>query len=311
MTVLVTGCAGFIGSHLVEELLKNKNINIIGVDNLYSGYQNNIDFLKLLDIDNRFTYYKLDIRDFELLENYLKNYNIDVVFHLAALVSVQESINNPMLSSAINIKGTQNILEFARLYNAKRIVFSSSAAVYGDELSLPKNELSVTKPISPYGLEKLVGEQLLELYSNLYGLESIVLRYFNVYGERQSATSDYSGVISIFDKRIKNNEAPIVYGDGTQYRDFIYVKDVVKANILSMQIKDTKFEIFCIGTGNKISINDIIIQIKNKYNANIKPIFKNKRDGDIYASICDNNKVKTKLGLLKFKIFSDKIKENN
>jgi len=139
---------------------------------------------------------------------------------------VQESIKNPLLSNEVNVKGTLNILEASRLNDVKRIVFSSSAAVYGDEPTQPKDENSMTKPISPYGYEKLMGELYMKLYSELYDLETVVLGYFNIYGERQSANSDYSGVISIFEKKFQNDELPNIYGDGEQYRDFVYVKDV-------------------------------------------------------------------------------------
>jgi len=271
MKILITGTAGFIASHIIKELLKDKNNYIIGIDNLYSGTQDNLDFIKTQDKDNKFKFIEADIRDFVNINKIVKENNIKQIYHLAAIVSVQESIQNPILSNEVNVKGTLNILEASRLNGVKRVVFSSSAAVYGDEPTQPKDESSQTKPISPYGYEKLIGEQYMKLYSDLYGVETVCLRYFNVYGERQSATSDYSGVISIFENKFKNNEIPNIYGDGEQYRDFVYVKDVAIANIKAMNTTNVSGQIICVGTGIKTSINDIVdilnIKYKKKYKA--------------------------------------------
>jgi UDP-glucose 4-epimerase len=176
MRVIITGIAGFIGSHLAQELLK-EDVEIIGIDNLSSGLESNLKLLKELDKDNKITFHNIDIRDLDAMKDAVKDLKVDSVFHLAALVSVQESIDNPLKSGSINIAGTQNVLELARYCNAKRIMFSSSAAVYGDEPTLPKNENSIVKPISPYGMEKYVGEQYMKIYSDLYGLEAVVFRY--------------------------------------------------------------------------------------------------------------------------------------
>jgi UDP-glucose 4-epimerase len=295
MNILITGCAGFIASHLIEELLKDIKNNIIGIDNLYSGTEDNLNYLQNIDNNNKFSFIESDIRDFEKINEIIKKYNIEQIYHLAAIVSVQESIENPLLSNKVNVKGTLNILEASRQNNVKRVVFSSSAAVYGDEPTQPKNELSKTKPISPYGYEKLIGEQYMKLYSDLYNVETVCLRYFNVYGERQSATSDYSGVISIFDNKFKNNEVPNIYGDGEQYRDFVYVKDVVIANIKAMNTQNIEGEIFCVGTSIKTSINDILICMNKKYSKVIEPSFLSPREGDIKESICDNSKIKNVL----------------
>ncbi len=305
--ILITGCAGFIASHIVEELLKNSNINVIGIDNFHSGTKANLDFIKSVDKNNNFTFIELDIIKLDKLNTIIKKYNIKQIYHLAAIVSVQESIRNPILSYNVNIKGTINILETSRLNNVKRIVFSSSAAVYGDEPTQPKNETSSVKPISPYGLEKLVGEYYMKLYSELYGLETIVLRYFNVYGERQNFNSDYSGVISIFDNKFKNGEKVNIYGDGTQYRDFIYVKDIVKINIMAMNIDNISNEIFCVGTANKTSVKKLFDIMNKKYNKNLNPQYLNSRNGDIKESVCDNSKVKQFLNIDSFLIFNEQI----
>lgn len=291
MNVLVTGAAGFIGSHLVEELLKVEKCQIIGIDNLSNGQESNITFLESIDLENQFTFIKTDIKEFNELNKILKEYKIKRIYHLAAIVDVQETIRNPLLSNETNVKGTLNLLEASRLNNIKRIVFSSSAAVYGEENTLPKNETSLIEPISPYGYEKLMGEQYMKLYNKMYGIETVSLRYFNVYGERQNAKSDYSGVISIFEEKFLNSERPIVYGDGEQYRDFIYVKDVVKANINAMKKSKLKCEIICVGTASKISINKLIEFMNKKHNKHLQAKYLKSRAGDIRESICDNTKL--------------------
>ena len=309
MNILVTGAAGFIASHLIEELLLNDSsiVEIIGIDNFYSGNKNNLDFIKTIDTNRIFKFIKSDIKEFGILNKIIKDNEIDFIYHFAAIVSVQESINNPLLSNEVNVKGTLNVLEAARLNHVKRVVFSSSAAVYGDEPSLPKNELSLTKPISPYGYEKLICEQYMKLYSELYNIETVCLRYFNVYGERQSATSDYSGVISIFDDKFKNNSVPNIYGDGKQYRDFVYVKDVAIANVKAMNTQNISGEIFCVGTAIKTSINDLFNIMNKKYSQSYKANYLESRNGDILESICDNRKIKNILKLNKFKKFEEEI----
>ncbi len=292
MNILVTGCAGFIASHLIQELLKTDFNRIIGIDNFYSGSKNNLEFIKLCDKNNMFQFIEADIRDFKKIDEIVKEYEIEQIYHLAAIVSVQESINNPVLSNDVNVKGTLVILEVSRINNVKRVVFSSSAAVYGDEPTQPKNESSTIKPISPYGLEKSVCEQYMKLYNENYGVETVILRYFNVYGERQSAKSDYSGVISIFENNFKNNQISNIYGDGTQYRDFIYVKDVCIANIKAMNIQNISGEIFCVGTNKKTSINELIDILNKKYSKNLNANYFEKRRGDIKESVCDNSKIK-------------------
>ena len=305
--ILLTGSAGFIASHLIEELLKDENNFIIGIDNFYSGTKENLDFIKSIDSKNKFEFIEADIRNFEEINKIIKDKKIEQIYHLAAIVSVQESIENPLLSNEVNVKGTLNILESARINSIKRIVFSSSAAVYGDEPTQPKNEISITKPISPYGYEKLVGEQYMRLYSELYGIETVSLRYFNVYGERQSATNDYSGVISIFEKKFKNDEIPNIYGDGEQYRDFVYVKDIVKANIKAMNTPNVSGEFFCVGTSKKISINNLVSVLNHKYSKNIKANYLESRNGDIKESICDNKKIKQFLEFESFISFEEGI----
>jgi len=307
MNILVTGAAGFIASHLIEELLKDANNNVIGIDNFYSGTEENLNFIKQLDNNDKFVFFELDIRDFNQLSKLINECNIKQIYHFAAIVSVQESIKNPLLSNEVNVGGTLNLLEAAKLENVIRVVFSSSAAVYGDEPTQPKNEESIVKPISPYGYEKLIGEQYMKLYNDLYGVETVCLRYFNVYGERQNCTSDYSGVISIFENKIKNNETINIYGDGEQYRDFVYVKDVVNANIKAMNASRVSGNIYCVGTAMKTSINDLVLLLGKKYQKNIKSSYLETREGDIKESLCDNCKIKEDLGITNFIEFNEGI----
>lgn len=307
MKILVTGCAGFIASHLIEKLLEDTTNDIIGIDNFYSGNKENLNFINSIDRYKRFKFIEADIRDFEKLNQIMKDYEIEQVYHLAALVSVQDSIQNPLLSHEINVKGSLNILEASRINHVKKIVFSSSAAVYGDEKSLPKNENLPLQPISPYGCEKLTTEYYMRLYNELYGLETISLRYFNVYGPRQSVTSDYSGVISIFEKNFKENQKSNIYGDGEQYRDFIYVKDVADINIATMQFKSHKYEVFCVGTGEKVTINQIFNLLNKKYSKTMIANYLPSRQGDIKESLCDNNKLKNILKIKNFTKFEEGI----
>ncbi|MEZ2903266.1 NAD-dependent epimerase/dehydratase family protein [Acinetobacter terrestris] len=301
---LVTGAAGFVGSHICEELLTNTNNIVIGIDNFYSGNKDTIDFLR--KESDSFIFYELDIRQHDEISKVIQEHNVKYIFHEAAIASVQISVENPLFTNDVNIKGSLSVLEAARKNDVKRFIFASSAAVFGDEPTLPKNEKSITKPISPYGLEKLIIEQYMELYSEQYGLECIALRYFNVYGPRQDPHSEYSGVISIFDNRIKQDLPVKIYGDGEQYRDFIYVKDIVDINITLMHSHlKNKFSIFCAGSSVKTTINELVKILFEKYN---KPIYFEEiraRDGDIRGSVADNKELNK---YLKNYLFSDLVK---
>ena len=277
---------------------------MIGIDNFYSGKQENIDYLQNIAVNN-FTFIKADICDYGQINSIFQEYSIKYIFHQAAIASVQISIQNPRLTHKVNIEGTLNILEAARNHNVSKVVFASSAAVYGDEPTLPKNELSILKPISPYGYEKMMGEHYLQLYSELYDLDCVALRYFNVYGPRQDPNSEYSGVISIFEDKIKRSEPLVIYGDGEQYRDFIYVKDVVIANINAMKNQTNKFDCFCVGTSKKTTLNELVQLIKNKYQSSSLTTYELQRSGDIRASICDNTKLSNLLNTSNFSQIHD------
>ena len=285
---LITGIAGFIGSHIAEELLKDLNNIVIGIDNFYSGYSKNLD---VIDSKN-LVFYEGDITDDAILNKIFNKHKINYIFHEAAIASVQKSIDDPVFSNQVNLRGTLKLLNFARLHQVKRLVFASSAALYGDEPSLPKNEKSIIQPISPYGYEKLMSEQYMDLYFQLYGIETISLRYFNVYGPRQDPSSQYSGVISIFNDKFSRNETPLIYGDGNNYRDFIHVEDIVKVNLSAMlHPYDPKNNVYCCGTGKKNSITDIFNIFSKKYDTNFLPIYAKAREGDIIGSISDNSQM--------------------
>jgi UDP-glucose 4-epimerase len=300
---LVTGIAGFIGSHIAEELLK-RGEKVIGLDNFYSGKRENLEYLEQF---GEFSFWETDLRDLRNLERLFEREKPTHIFHLGAIASVQKSIEDPIFTNAVNVGGTLNILELSREHGIKRVLFSSSAAVYGDEPTQPKNENSVLKPISPYGYEKLMSEQYMRLYNELYGVETVSLRYFNVYGERQDPSSDYSGVISIFSDRIQNDDEVSIFGDGEQYRDFIYVKDIVKLNLLAMETEKARGETFVCGTGEKTSINSVFTEIAKLHKKEISPKYKEARNGDIRESASDNSKIKEFFKIDKFMNFQNGI----
>lgn len=306
---LVTGAAGFIGSHICEELLKEPNNYVVGIDNFYSGKPENIELLKSLS--KNFIFYEVDIRDQDEVSAIMEKHTVKYVFHEAAIASVQVSVENPLLTNDVNIKGSLSVLEAARRNNVSRFLFASSAAVFGDEPTLPKNEKSLTKPISPYGLEKLVVEQYLQLYSQQYGMECIALRYFNVYGPRQDPHSEYSGVISIFDNRVKQGLPITIYGDGEQYRDFIFVKDVAEINIglmTSDSILLPYFQSFCVGTGKITTINHLVDILKKKYNRDFLTVnYAQSRVGDILESRCDNTSILKMFDSINFSMIENSI----
>jgi len=289
--ILVTGCAGFIGSHLTEFLV-NAGANVIGIDNFYNGLMENID--KLKNYPN-FKLFKADVRDCTFLQEITKD--IDIIFHEGAFISVQLSKKMPEFCNDVNVKGTLNILNAARLNDVDRVIFASSAALYGDEPTLPKNEEMVPISLTPYGVSKLAGESYMITFYKAYGLKTTALRYFNVYGSRQRNT-EYAGVMAVFlEGIIKDGKSPTIYGDGTQTRDFIYIKDVVKANILAATHPKSVGEVFNVATGETIDIKSLaklILKYSNREDLEIK--YAPFRKGDILHSKADITKIKKALG---------------
>lgn len=286
MKVLITGGAGFIGSHIAEALLK-KNYEVRILDNFSTGEKENIKGIKAEVIEGSIT-------DKKTVDEAMKG--IDYLFHQAAQVSVADSVKNPSRTWDINIKGTKLVLNAAVKNKVKKVIVASSAAVYGDDPQLPKREEMKPQPISPYGNSKLMNEYMAENEHRINGLNAICLRYFNVYGPRQSPKSEYAGVISKFIEKMTKGERPTIYGDGEQTRDFVYVEDVVNANILAMENEKVKSGVFNIATGKETSINELVRTINEILGKNIQPVYEPAREGDIKRSVADITKAKRKLG---------------
>ena len=282
MKILVTGGAGFIGSHIVEYLVQRGD-SVTVVDNLNTGKIEN-----LKSVFKKINFAQIDIRDFKVLKNLMEN--IDGIFHQAAMASVQDSFRIPEKFHDVNVNGTENIFKIAKEFGIK-VVYASSSSVYGDTSILPTTESDEKRPINPYAKTKLEKDKLAEQYAK-NGLKVIGLRYFNVFGPRQS--KEYAGVIKLFLERIQQGLPPLVNGDGLQIRDFVYVDDVINANILSME-SDIDFEFFNIGTGTTISILDLANIIIKFSGLKIKPIHRPALSGDVRATQADITKVKTML----------------
>ncbi len=289
---LVTGGAGFIGSHLVENLLA-EGCHVKVLDNFSTGFESNLmDFPKSLP--GKLEIIRGDIRDAESLAAVIPG--VAGIFHLAALVSVPQSIDQPDLSFDINGRGTQLVLDQARKSGIKRVVMASSAAVYGDNENLPLSEDEMSLPLSPYGLEKLLGEQMGRLYTELYQMNVTCLRFFNVFGPRQPPDSPYSGVVSIFAKKAAAREIPAFYGDGLQTRDFVFVQDVANALKLSMQSNFSGFHVYNVGSGKEITVKALWDAFGLVSGFDEVAIQLPARDGDIKASLSDISRIKADLG---------------
>lgn len=285
--IVVTGGAGFIGSNLTRALSENNEVVV--VDDLSTGYLKNIQ--DLIDT-NKIEFIKGDVTNIDLLQNIFKD--VDYVFHQAAIPSVLRSIKTPMKSNNVNINGTLNVLIAAKDNKIKKVVYASSSSVYGDTPTLPKKEDMAPYPLSPYAVGKLTGEYYCQVFTNVYGLSTISLRYFNVYGPRQDPSSEYAAVVPKFISRVLNGKPPLIYGDGKQTRDFTFIKDVVCANILASGSKATG--IFNIAGGKRISINDLAKSIMKICDKHFDSIHDDPLPGDIKHSLADISKAKEKLG---------------
>jgi len=292
MRALVTGGAGFIGSHLVEKLL-DLGYKVVVLDNLYSGNMDNLSFLRKKHIDN-FTFIRGDIRNYSDCIKACSE--VDIVFHQAALRSVPESVENPQQYNEVNIKGTLNLLKAAKECKVKKFIFASSSAIYGDIDKLPQKETEYPQLISPYALTKLTGEYYCRIFNKIFGLETISLRYFNVYGPRQAPDDEYSAVIPKFITCVLNGETLPIYGSGRQSRDFVYVEDVVRANILAAQKDKLEGEVVNIASGESHSILDLANLLGKIVNKNIKYTFFPQRSGDVFKTLADISKAEKLLG---------------
>lgn len=274
MKYIVTGGAGFIGSHIVEAIAGLHEVVVI--DNYSSGKPENLSM-----VTDSITCIEGSITDLPLLRDAFKG--ADGIFHLAAIASVARSVADPVATHENNLTGTLNVLLAARDCGVRKVVFSSSSAVYGDEPTLPKREDMPPVPLSPYAVSKLAGEQYCTVFSGLFGLDTVSLRYFNVFGPRQDPHSEYAAVIPNFIMRLLGHQPPIIFGDGMQSRDFVYVKDVVQANLLAMQ--SSKTGTFNIGSGKRSDLNTLAGTIAEIMNVRISPVYEKPRSGDIRDSV--------------------------
>lgn len=279
--VLVTGAAGFIGSHTTDRLLAAGH-TVTGVDNFRTGRRANLTSALA---SPGFTLHELDVAPPGALAALVGRTKLDAFIHLAALVSVQESMANPELNYELNVQATHRVAEAARLHGVRRIVFASSAAIYGDVTDLPIRETADKKPISPYGAAKLASEALLLGHGAAFGLTVRCQRYFNVFGPRQDPASPYSGVISIFDRRYREGKGVTLYGDGQQTRDFISVHDVARANVLAATAPDVPSGIANICTGQATSLLDVVRVFARHYPAAPAVVHGAPRTGDIVHSL--------------------------
>ena len=278
MRYLVTGGAGFIGSHITERLLADGH-RVRILDNFSTGKHENIPDSADVEVITG------DVGDYDTVCAAMEQ--VDIVFHEAAIASVPETVGNPLASERVNYRGTVNILEAARHAGVQRVMFACSAAVYGDLPELPKREDMPVKPLTPYAIDKLASEYACQAYYKLYGLETVSLRYFNVFGPRQDPSSPYSGVISIFSDALTQGKQPLIYGDGEQTRDFVYVADVVEANIRASTASDAPGRSFNVATGGTLSINDLLKTICDIKGQPFSPDYKPGREGDIKHSRAD------------------------
>lgn len=294
MHILITGGAGFIGSNLVEQLLLDERVNSVRVlDNLSTGSLKNIE---VFFNNPKFEFIKGDIRDYSTCVTACDK--IDLISHQAALGSVPRSINDPITTNDVNITGTLNIFTAAKEKNIKRIVYAASSSTYGDHPGLPKVEDKIGKPLSPYAVTKYVNELYAKVYADLYGMELIGLRYFNIFGPKQNPIGPYAAVIPIFAQALLNNEAPTINGDGHHSRDFTYIDNAVQANILSLFTtnKEAVNQVFNIACGSTTSLLELFRGLKNEAGSSLQPIHAPARMGDVKHSLADITKAKQLLG---------------
>ena len=284
MKCLVTGGAGFIGSHLADELI-TKGHKVAVIDNFSTGKEENLN--------PKVKFYKTDIQDSKIFQIFEKE-KPDIVFHYAAQINVRKSVENPVESAKTNILGSLNILENCRNFGVKKIVFASTGgAIYGEAKIIPTPEDYPAGPVSPYGIEKLIVELYLDFYKKEYNLDYLILRFANVYGPRQNSRGE-AGVIAIFcDKMIAKNQ-PIINGDGKQTRDFVFVDDVIRANILAMEKNESG--VFNIATGIETDINTVFRELKKAFNSKIKEIYGPQKAGEQKRSCLDSSLAKKELG---------------
>ncbi len=301
---LVTGGAGFIGSHIVERLLRSGH-SIVVLDNFSSGKEENLSFVNNYPSSaNRYTLIRGDIRDLPTCQKACQD--IDVVLHQAALRSVPKSLNNPFEYNEVNINGTLNMLEAARQQKIKRFIYASSSSIYGETKKFPEKETDLPRLISPYALTKSAGEHYCRVYSQNYGLSTVCLRYFNVFGPRQALDDEYAVAIPKFIHCLLNDESPPIYGTGKQSRDFTYIDDVVEANLLAANAPNlnsaptcrgrVKWAILNIANGDGKTILELVSLLNKIMKKNIQPIYHPSRPGDVLKTLADISQAKKIIG---------------
>lgn len=285
----VTGGAGFIGSALVRTLLSHSGSSVRVIDNLLTGHESNLDQIRSqIELD------KSDIRDYDAVAAAL--HEVDIVFHLAAIPSVPRSISDPTPSHEVNIDGTFNVLRACAETKVKRVVYAASSSAYGDTDVLPKVESMPPSPKSPYAVQKLTGEHYAGVFHSCFGLETVALRFFNVYGERQDPSSPYSGVLSLFLKSLIERRAPTIFGDGEQTRDFTYVEDVVALCCKAASVPGVAGKMYNAGNGNRYSLNFIWDLLQQIEGVTLPPNYGPPRAGDVRDSQADTTAVTKDLG---------------
>ena len=284
---LITGGAGFIGSHLTEELVRRGH-RIRVVDSLVTGKRTNLDHIPGVD------FLEGDLADLDVARAAVED--CDYVLHQAAIPSVPRSVKDPITSNRANVDATLNTLVAARDAGVKRLVFAGSSSAYGDTPVLPKHERMPDNPLSPYALQKVVGEQYLQMFTKLYGFETVSIRYFNVFGPRQDPSSPYSGVISVFARALLENRSPKIFGDGEQTRDFTYVANVVDGVLRACEASGASGQVINVATGGRISLNELFRSMRAVVGASVEPIYLEGRQGDVRDSQADISKAKELLG---------------
>ena len=289
MRYLVTGGAGFIGSHVVDTLVKSGE-TVRVVDNLSTGHRDNLSHHSSSAVE----FIEADLADAAVASNTVTG--VDYVFHIAAIPSVPRSVKDPVTSHRANVDATILLLNAARQAGVKRVVFASSSSVYGNSPTLPKHEEMPPHPLSPYALQKLMGEQYMRLFYELYGLETVSLRFFNVFGPRQDPGSPYSGVISLFTAALSEGRQPTVYGDGEQTRDFTYVSDVATGVISAATASGVAGRAINLAPGGRVSLNRLFRTLRELIGADVEPLYDAPREGDVRDSQADNTLARDLLG---------------
>jgi len=297
---LVTGGAGFIGSHLVEELVR-RGERVRVVDSLITGHRRNLAHVGGVD------FVEGDLADFAVATRGVQG--MDYVLHQAAIPSVPRSVEDPITSNRANVDATLNVLVAARDARVKRVVFAGSSSAYGNTPTLPKREDMPANPLSPYALQKLVGEQYMQMFTTLYGLETVTIRYFNVFGPRQDPSSPYSGVISVFAKALLENKSPTIFGDGEQTRDFTYVANVVDGVLRAATAPGASGQVINVATESRISLNRLFNTMRELVGSHVNVSYGPARSGDVKDSQADITRARTILGYKPIVSFEDGLRQ--